>query len=452
MKPAKRRSTSVSSPGQPQSAESGADPPAGGAAKIPDRLKPELQAKGILQSPWLLGCLLIVVTVMAYLPARNAGFIWDDDDYVTNNPLLTAPDGLWRIWFSLDSPSQYFPMTYTVFRMEHALWELHAAGYHWVNILLHAANAVLVWRLLKALLIPGSWLAAAIFALHPVHVESVAWITELKNVLSLFFFLLALMAWLRFVDEQQNIDERPKRFWRFYWLALVLYFLALFSKSTVCVFPVVMLLALWLQKKSISRIRLVQAVPFLVLSLGMGLLTMWWERFHQGTHGSGFSMGLTDRILVASHAVWFYAGKLAWPAGLSFSYPRWNVNSADPLAYGWLAAGLGLCGLVYFNRRFVGRFLGRSIEAGILFFVVCLSPLLGFIMLYTFRFSFVADHYQYLASIGLIALAAGGISTGFASLKKPYLWLKPAGCGLLLLTLGVLTWRQCETYADAETL
>jgi len=137
---------------------------------------------------WLLGLLLVAATLLAYQPAWQAGFIWDDDEYVTNNPLLTAPDGLKRIWFSLDSPSQYFPLTYTVFRIEHSFWGFKPAGYHWVNILLHAINALLVWRLLRRLSVPGAWLAAAIFALHPVQVESVAWVTELKNVLSLFFF------------------------------------------------------------------------------------------------------------------------------------------------------------------------------------------------------------------------------------------------------------------------
>ena len=153
---------------------------------------------------WLLGLLLVTATLLAYQPAWQAGFIWDDDEYVTNNPLLTAPDGLKRIWFSLDSPSQYFPLTYTVFRIERSLWGFNSADYHWVNILLHAVNALLVWRLLRRLSVPGAWLAAAIFALHPVQVESVAWITELKNVLSFFFFLLALLAWVEFVETGQS--------------------------------------------------------------------------------------------------------------------------------------------------------------------------------------------------------------------------------------------------------
>ena len=148
------------------------------------------------------GLLLAALTIFVYRPSWNGGFLWDDDDYITHNELLTAPDGLRRIWFSLDSPSQYFPLVYTTFRLEHALWGMNPTGYHWINLVLHVANALLVWRVLARLNVPGSWLAGAIFALHPVQVESVAWITERKNVLMGFFFLLTLLAWIAFIDKR----------------------------------------------------------------------------------------------------------------------------------------------------------------------------------------------------------------------------------------------------------
>jgi tetratricopeptide (TPR) repeat protein len=391
---------------------------------------------------WLLGLLLVAATLLAYQPAWQAGFIWDDDEYVTNNPLLTAPDGLKRIWFSLDSPSQYFPLTYSVFRIEHSFWGFNSAGYHWVNILLHAANALLVWRLLRRLSVPGAWLAAAIFALHPVQVESVAWVTELKNVLSLFFFLLATLAWVEFVED------RSKPLWRFYGLALMFCALALFSKTTACTLPAALLLILWLKGKPIDRFRLAQMIPFLVLGVGMGLVTVWWERFHQEVAGNFLGLGLLDRILVASHAVWFYAGKLIWPVNLTFMYPHWTIHSAEPLAYGWLLACGGACAMIWFTRRF----FGRSVETAALFYVATLSPLLGFIMLYTFYYSFVSDHYQYVASIGPIALAAAVMTAALGRLKKQRPFLKPALGGIVLLVLGLLTWRQSLMYADAETL
>jgi len=389
---------------------------------------------------WLLGAVLVASVIVTYHPAWNAGFIWDDDDYVINNKLLTAPDGLKRIWFSLDSPSQYFPLTYTTFRIEHALWGLNASGYHWVNILLHAINALLVWRLLVRLKIPGAWLAAALFALHPVQVESVAWVTERKNVLSLFFFLLALRAWVEFIDE-----TAPRRKFQ-YALSLIFFALALFAKTTACTLPAALLLILWLKKKSINLKRLAQIVPYLVIGLGMGLVTVWWERFHQGTEGKPFALDPLQRILLASRAVWFYVGKLIWPANLTFSYPHWNIDAKNPLAYLGLAACVALAVFIWFIRRRTGR----SVEVAVLFFVTTLAPMLGFVMLYTFLWSFVADHYQYVACIGLLTLAAAGITLAFRRMKTPI--LNYTVCGALLLTLSVLTWRQCRMYRDVETL
>jgi len=390
---------------------------------------------------WLFGLLLAAVTIFMYQPAWNGGFIWDDDAYVTNNELLTAPDGLRRIWFWLDSPSQYFPPVYSTFRIEHALWGLNPSGYHWINLLLHVANALLVWRALVRLKVPGAWLAGAIFALHPVHVESVAWITERKNVLMGFFFLLTLLAWIAF------LDERTKRPWRFYGLALILYVLALSAKTTACTLPAALLLILWLQKKPINKRRLSQVVPFLILGIGMGLLAVWWERYHQGTRGALFALGPIERILIASRAVWFYLSKLIWPSNLTFIYPKWNISPAHPLDYAWLLAGIALCAVIYFARRYVGR----GVEVAAAFFVAALSPVLGFIMLYTFRYTFVADHYQYLASIGPIALASAGVATLACTFKRSRpLILSAAGC--VTVTLALLTWRQAAMYADIEAL
>ena len=385
---------------------------------------------------------LAAVTIFAYRPAWHGGFLWDDDDYIINNELLTAPDGWQRIWFSLDSPSQYFPFTYSTFRIEHALWGLNATGYHWVNLLLHVANALLVWAVLARLRVPGSWLAAAIFALHPVQVESVAWITERKNVLMGFFFLLTLLGWIAF------IDKRIRRPWIFYCLALIFYVLALSAKATACTLPAALFLILWLQKKPITMRRLIQIVPFVVLGVGMGLLAVWWERYHQGTNRDVFPfLSPIERILVASRAVWFYLSKIFWPSNLTFIYPRWNISPADLIDYIWLLAGMAACVAIYFIRRY----FGRSVEVAAAFFVATLTPVLGFIMLFTFRYTFVADHYQYLACIGPIALAGAGI----ASLSDKFAQFRAVIVSVALLvvaSLGSLTWRQAATYIDIETL
>jgi tetratricopeptide (TPR) repeat protein len=390
---------------------------------------------------FLLAALLMAATVLAYQPAWHAGFIWDDDVYVTNNRLLTVPDGLKRIWFSLDSPSQYFPLVYTVLRMERHAWGLASGGYHLVNILLHAANALLLWRVLRRLAVPGAWLGAALFALHPVQVESVAWVTELKNVLSLFFCLLAVRAWLEFVEGHPGS-------WRFYAAALICQSLALFAKTTACTLPAALLLTLWLQGKPINLRRALQVVPFLGAGFAMGMVSVWFERHHQYAVGQAFAVSPLVRLLIASRAVWFYLGKLIWPANLSFSYARWQIDPANVLSYLWLA-GAVLAAVAILGIR---RVAGRGPETAAIYYVAMLSPLLGLIMEYTFRYSFVADHYQYAACIGPLALAAAGIDKILNRVDQPLPILRPMTYGLLLTLLGILTWRQCRLYDNSETL
>ena len=382
---------------------------------------------------WLQAVILAAAVVLAYQPAWHAGFIWDDDVYVTRNRLLTAPDGLKRIWFSQDSPSQYFPLVYTVLRMERSAWGLAASGYHWVNILLHAVNAVLVWGLLRRLRVSAAWLAAALFALHPIQVESVAWVTELKNVLSLLCCLLTAWAWVEFSEDRHGA-------WRYYCGALVLQALALFAKTTACTWPVALLLALWLQGKPIGSRRMWQITPFFALGLIMGLVSIWWEQHHQYAVGDAFTIGWMSRVLIASRAIWFHLGKLLWPVGLSFSYARWHIDPSNPLQYAWLAAGL-IAAAAIRNAR-------RGLKTAALFYVTMLAPLLGFINEYTFRYTFVADHYQYVASIGPLALAAEVLEklAGRFGRAKVLLY------ACLLMVLGFLTWRQCRNYADSETL
>lgn len=392
----------------------------------------------------LLGAFLVAATFIAYKPVWNAGYIWDDDFYVTENKLLAAPDGLKRMWFSIDDVrSQYFPLTYTALRIEYSFWGLNSSGYHLFNILLHALNALLLWLLLRRLKLPGSWLAAAIFALHPVHVESVAWITEQKNVLSLFFSLLAMLSWVEFTGDSFPSVRRG-----YYVLALLFFAMALFAKTTACTLPAAMLLVLWLKDKPIDFRRLVQIVPFAALGIGMGLVSMWVERYH-GTHGELFSLGIAERALIAGRAIWFYAAKLLAPVNLAFSYPRWEINPADPLAWIWLAAAVVFCFVVFLWAR---QYISRGFKAAVIFYAVTLSPLLGFIMLYTFQYTFVADHYQYVASIGPIALVAAGISRVFDRINNFRWILVPVIFGVLLMALGLMTWRQAGVYVDSETL
>lgn len=410
----------------------------------PQKQRRELAGGTARGSPlfgWIVAAVIAVATVFAYKPAWNGGFIWDDDDYVVHNELLSAPDGLCRIWFSFDSPSQYFPLVYTTFRIEHALWGLNSSGYHWINLLLHVANALLLWRVLVRLKVTGAGLAAAIFALHPVQVESVAWITERKNVLMGLFFLTAVRAWIEFVCASS------RRRWWFYVASLLSYTAALSAKTTACTLPAALGLVLWLRRERITRSRVIQIIPFVLLGFAAGLLTMWWERYHQGTHGAIFAFTPIERLLVASRAVWFYLSKLIWPVDLTFIYPRWRIDPSQAIQYVWVVAGLCAAGAIWLVRRRVGR----SLESAAFFFIATLSPVLGFIMLYTFRYTFVADHYQYLASIGPITLFSAAFFV-FASHSARARQIIFAGSFALICVLALLTWRQSHMYGDIEQL
>jgi tetratricopeptide (TPR) repeat protein len=394
-----------------------------------------IKSKSVPPQKWktpLIIALLAGLLVLVYWPAICGGFIWDDDVYVTNNPLLTAPHGWQDIWFSAKHQSQFFPLVFTTLRVEHALWGLNPFGYHLANILLHAANAVLVWLVLRRMGIPGAWMAAALFAFHPVQAESVAWITELKNTQSTLFYLLALLTWINFID-----DKRSTR-WKDYSLTVLFYVLALLSKTTACTLPAALLLIPWIQGKQIGWRRIGQIIPFLILGIAAGLLSIWWEQ-HLGNYRQdvGQNLTLVERVLIAAHALWFYVGKLIWPVNLTFSYPHWQVNAGEALNYIWLAGCLAVMFALWFWRKT----LGRRVIGAVIFFAAALSPLLGFIPLYTFKFSYVADHYQYVACIGLLALAAAGLQ------QMPRVFSV-----IVLLVLGGLTWKQAHIYQDQKAL
>lgn len=399
---------------------------------------PQPERKNWFGHPVARAGLLIVLVMAAYLPALRCGYIWDDDEYVTNNPMLTAGNGLHEIWFSAHTQSQYFPLVYTTFRLERQLWGLNPLGFHLVNLLLHGLNAVLVWILLRRLQAPGAWLAAAIFALHPVQVETVAWISELKNLESLFFYLLALLAWLKFTDAPDRSA------WLYYGLALAAYLLALFAKTTACTLPAALVLAPWLRGQRLGWQRALQILPFLLMGFGLGLVTIWWEQ-HLGDYRESFGVAFSflQRGLIAGRALWFYAGKLFWPVDLTICYPQWDIQEENPAQYIPLAGCLAVAGLLWVWRNQVGR----GAIAGVVFFVATLSPLLGFVREGAFHYTYVADHYQYQAAIGLMAVFAAILSRWF---EKSGFWTPVQAT--LLLGLGWLTWQQCGPYHDREAL
>jgi tetratricopeptide (TPR) repeat protein len=388
------------------------------------------------------------MVVAAYLPALGCGFIWDDDDYITENATLRDPDGLRRIWLEPRATPQYYPLVHTTFWIEYHLWGLQSAGYHLVNVILHAANTVLVWLILRKLSIPGAWMAAAVFGLHPVHVESVAWVTERKNVLSGLFYLSSLLVYADIAGiGTPPVATRPRRWLTRYLVATALFAAALLSKSVTCSLPAaILLLIAWKRRLAWQDIRLL--VPWFMLGSAVACITVVLEKTHVGAAGSPFAWGFLERCLIAGRALCFYVGKLAWPYPLTFMYPRWQLDAGDP--WQWAPVAACLATLVFFFA--MRRRWGLGPLVAVLFFAGTLFPALGFFDVYPMRYSFVADHFQYLASLGPITLAAAawaGRSSGAMSRLLP---MNRPLAALLLGTLAALTWHQVRIYRNAESL
>ena len=396
-----------------------------------------------LTVPLLGAGVIIAVTVLAYLPSLGNGFIWDDDRYVTENPTLRSWPGLAAIWTRPAATPQYYPLVFTTFWIEHSLWAAHALSYHLVNILLHATSAVMVWRLLRRLGAPGAFWAGLVFAVHPVQVESVAWITERKNVLSGLLYLLSAAAYLAF-----DPPGGGRRRWGFYALAVVLFIGALLSKTVTCTLPAALLLVLWWKRPRLSLRDLWPLAPLLGVGTAMGLATAWLERVHVGAEGQEWALSPFQRVLVAGQALWFYASKLLWPKSLAFIYPHWPMEQVAAWQYLFpLSAAAVMVALVLGRHR-----IGKGPAVAVLFFAGTLFPALGFLNVYPMRYSFVADHFQYLASIGLIALVCAAMGRLGGRLERAGRRAVVVGAIAVVTGLAMLTWRQSRVYHSEESV
>ncbi|MGB7566241.1 MAG: tetratricopeptide repeat protein [Chitinivibrionales bacterium] len=388
---------------------------------------------------WVFAIALFTVTLAAYQPAWNGKPIWDDDRHITR-PELRSVGGLVQIWTNPKATAQYYPLAHTVFWLEYHLWGNSTLGYHLLNILLHLVSALLIVKLFRRLNAPGAWFVAAIFALHPVQVESVAWITELKNTLSGVFFLSATIAYLKFDREREK---------NFYIAALALFILGLLSKSVIATLPVSLLAVFWWKRGKISwKNDVVPLLPFFMAGIVYGLFTAWVERKFIGAEGGTFTFSIIERCLIAGRATWFYLSKIFVPVNLIFIYPRWNVSQAIWWHYLFPVATLSLAGILWLLRN-----RSRAPLAAFLYFLATIFPAMGFFNVYPFRFSFVADHFLYLACIGPIAASVAGIRSAVGLLPKDVpRFPRPILYIIVLVALGALTWRQSGMYADAETL
>jgi tetratricopeptide (TPR) repeat protein len=381
--------------------------------------------------------LLLVATLFVYFPVLRGRLLWDDDAHVTKAQLRSL-HGLGRIWFEIGATQQYYPVLHTAFWIEHRLWGDSVLGYHLANVVLHATAAWLLILILRKLAFPAPWLAGLIFALHPVCVESVAWISEQKNTLSAVFYFGAALAYLRF-DHARRAG--------FYFSALGLFVLALLTKSVTASLPAALLLVFWWRRGRLEWKRdVAPLLPLFAIAISGGLFTAWIEKRFIGAEGADFALTAAQRLLLAGRAIAFYAGKLVWPANLMFIYPRWSLDSAAGWQYLYLAAAFGLLGFLAIQAR-----KARGPLVAFLFFVGTLFPALGFFDVYPFLFSFVADHFQYLASLGILVPLAWTLARlaeripGSALGRSCLLLVVPAA-------LGTLSWRQCRIYRDSDTL
>jgi protein O-mannosyl-transferase len=403
--------------------------------------------------PWrpYAGLMLVAATIIAYRHVLHAGFIWDDEMHVTNNPCIVGPLGLVQIWTT--RAARYFPLTLTSFWVEHALWGLNPLGYHLVNVIMHCLCALALWATLRTMKVRGAWVGAALWAVHPVQVETVAWVTELKNTQSGLFFVLSVFSFIRSIATGNRTSSN--RLW-WYAASLISAALAMASKSSTTILPLVILLCSWWVDRRFTRDVLKALLPFVILAFASSALTVWTQHL-EGANDARWTRDLAERTAVAGRIPWFYLGKLAWPHPLTFIYPRWKIDEADPLSY--LPAAATLAVLIFLFRRRKGP-LGPVFLAYTTF-TVSLLPVLGFVDQFFWRYSFVGDHFQYLASMGPLSLAGAGIATAYGKIamvvrgKAEALTVRVvsvAACGAVLVSLAGATTMQSTIYHDSDRL
>ncbi|MFQ5417432.1 MAG: tetratricopeptide repeat protein [Myxococcota bacterium] len=386
---------------------------------------------------WLGLAAIVVACFAVYAPALTGDFVWDDDTHLIDNPVLRE-GGLHQVWLEPPQEINYWPMTFTTYWVEHQLWGLDPVGYHVVNVLIHALNALLIWIALRRLRVPLPWLAALLFAVHPVNVESVAWITQRKNLLSFFFFALSLCCYLRFEDRRSAGS---------YVAALAFFLVAMLSKGAAAPLPAVLLLCAWWRRGVIDKRDGWRVAPFFAVAGVMSLL----ELSTQVLVAEDFVVradGFVARLAGAGWVAWFYLYKALLPVGLSFVYPRWQIDPSLPWVWLPTVAGVALLAIAWRWRDG----WGRPALFGLVYTLLMLSPVLGFFDIYYMRFSFVADHYQYLALIGILALVVGGLGsvlTRRSDVPRPVL-IGAAAAAIVFCAVSSAV--QSASYRNSETL
>lgn len=387
--------------------------------------------------PFIAAVLIFGTALIVYLPGIHGGFILDDDLYLTENKLIADANGLYSFWFTTLA-TDYYPVSNSTLWLEWRLWGPNPTGYHVTNVIMHASASFLVYLVLTQLRVPGAILAAVIFTVHPVNIESVEWIAQRKGLLAMVFFLLSVLSYIRSQMESPRLNVQ-------YGVSLLEFVLGMLSKSSVATLPLVLLLLVWWKRK-VTRRDWILVAPFFLAALVLVRLNIWFQAQSMGDFMR--SAGFVERLLSAAAVIWFYLYKAVYPIGLVFIYPQWNVRVDNPLWWAPLLASIGVTVILWRNRN--GR--GRPLFVAWSYFVVMLIPVMGFTDFGFMKYSLVADHYQYVAIVSVIAVISGWwsllLSRRARTTRRMALAATIVGVGVLV----GLSRQQIENYRDAATL
>ncbi len=398
-----------------------------------------------IQTPLALAGVLLIagLTLLVYLPSLHGDFILDDERYVTENPHIASSDGLYRIWCT-NQLIDYWPLTYTTFWFEWRLWGMNPTGYRVTNLLLHIITALLAWMIFRELSIPGAFLAALLFAVHPVNVESVAWISQRKEMLAALFFMLSILWYLRREEKRSEGKLGVASACRWYWLSLLAFALAMLSKSSAATLPLVLVLIVWWLHERVTKWDFCRLLPYFCVAALLTLVEIWFQtRGDPHAHAS-----FDERLCGAGAVVWFYLSKALLPIDLTFIYPHWNIRTGHLLWWLPLLATLGVTALLWRRHNSPQTNSRRALFFAWGFFCVALAPVMGFAEVGGMRLSLAADRYEHIALIGVVALVAAAWSYWHESVSKPAQSVASALATVVVGGLVVLTWQQSRLFGD----